>query len=105
MSGIKCYISSDNEVTVELADTSGAPANSATVTASIINSAGATVTDSSTSLTYVTNSAGKYTGAIPSTVVQTKNADYDLQIVASQSGKDVTLRFPYKAGYYQGGEC
>jgi hypothetical protein len=103
---IKCYISSDNDVTVEeltIANT-GAYANAATVSASILTSAGATVTDSTTTLTYVTESNGKYFGSIPSTVVLTDAANYFLQITASQSGKDITIRIPFVAGYYQGCE-
>jgi hypothetical protein len=104
---LNVYMGSDNDVTVDgltIAET-GAHANAATVTATIIDSAGATVSGSSTSLAYVTGSLGRYFGSIPSTVVMTKDANYDLQIVASQSGKDVTIRLPFQATYYTGGQC
>jgi hypothetical protein len=107
MQPVTCYISSDNDVTVEglqIASTK-AYANAATVTATIVDSAGSTVSGSSTSLTYVTNSNGKYSGSIPSTVVMVEGTSYSLQIVASQSGKDITMRFPFTAGYYTGAAC
>jgi hypothetical protein len=67
MPEVKCYISSDNDIVVKglrVART-GAPANAATVTASLLNSAGSTVSSSSTTLDYVTNSLGTYFGSQP----------------------------------------
>jgi hypothetical protein len=107
MSEVKCYISSDNDIVVKglrVART-GAPANAATVTASLLNSAGSAVSSSSTTLDYVTNSLGTYFGSMSAAVVMTKGDTYTLKIVAAESGKDLELRFDFVAGYYQGQEC
>ena len=104
MSGINCYISSDNDVTLEglqIAAT-GVYANSATVSASILTSAGSTVSGSTTTLDYVTGSNGRYFVSIPSSVVMVKGTTYILQITASQSGKDITIQKEFTAGYYEG---
>lgn len=107
MSGVNVYISSDNDIHVKglkIAST-GAFANAATVVASIIDSAGSAVSGSTVTLDYITNSNGNYFKAIPSSVVMTKGLTYDLQVTATQGGADITIRKPFVAGYYQGGEC
>lgn len=105
MSGLTCYISSDNDVTVEglTVASSGAYANAATVEASILlASSAALVSGSTTTLSYVTGSNGKYFGSIPSSVSMAEGTEYILKITAAQSGKDIEVRIRFKAGYYEG---
>lgn len=95
------YISSDNFVRLNgLMDAQDRSwANSATVTAKLIDSNGDDVSGSSFSLTYVTDSDGDYEGSMADTVSLTENASYKYEIIATQSGVKKTWRIPVTAVY------
>lgn len=60
--------------------------NDATVSAVVKDSAGATVSGSSTSMPYVTGSNGLYRGYIASTITLVEGSTYYLEITSSSPG-------------------
>ena len=99
---LKCYISTDNEVTVVLTWSDDEPANNAVVEVELTTKAGVTLSGSEVTLSYTAASDGEYVGIIPNTVVMEDGITYYLLIVAEENNKKVTMRIPFKAGYYDG---
>lgn len=88
---IKLFVANDNLITWNNMTSSvdGSYVNDATVTMTLYDSTGATVTGAiAVSLPYVSASNGKYQGTIDSTVALVSDASYTLKITAVSGTKN-----------------
>lgn len=108
--GGNLYISEDNIVYWGDRDTPGSGlydnnlrsyVNDATVTFLVKDSAGATVSNSSGTCTYVTGTQGCYEGVLEDNASLTENSTYYLQITATASSDRIGFRrIQYTARYH-----
>ncbi len=75
--------------------------NDATVTFVLKDSAGASVSGASGTMSYVTGSKGVYEGVLEDGVSLTENSTYYLEVTATASGDRIGFRrIPYTAQYH-----
>lgn len=98
----KIYILNDTVIELSaLADgISGAYVNDATVSVTIKDAAGSTVTGGGpTTLSYVTDSDGVYRGVVDKALAISERVTYFAEITAASSGRDGFWRIPLTAAY------
>jgi len=96
-------IESDNLIAITVKDEDGVAINTATVTATLKDSAGVDVTGVvDVSFVYKTASEGIYEYTIPNTITLVENSDYYFYVKIVADGKQLMDKYRWRAEYHGG---
>lgn len=94
------YVGTDTQITLKsLKDILGASVNDAVVSGTLKTKQGQGVTNGNVSFTYVPSSNGDYVGNLSASCLMVPGTEYDLVIVATRSGRTITLKVTRTAAY------